>query len=917
MQNTNLINENKQNPYVWKEYIENISGSILTADIISNFITLFYKDVVENIEFKSLHFCIILKAEFKDQSIRSISNLIVIDNSYTLNKMIDLMLVFWELRTEEYHLKEVKTLFIYYRGFKPIKSIKSPKEETILKLINSPKINSNEYNYSGYQFPSTTDLSTWGNVLIQDNNNSIYIESFLKIRGQSIFYNIFKYDDHNLVQVFFNKILLLTFKDVIIKYPYSFKRIIKNNEFNYENGQIINKKIKRKVQYIKPLSKNLYRTTQFITLDIETKSVNGILTPICVSLFNGDTTFSFFRDDFNSELEMFSAAFNVLKARKYNYQKLYIHNLSYFDGVFLVKILSEIGRLKPIMRNGQIYNLRLELKGEKNQKYILNIRDSLLLLPVSLDKLSKAFKVNRPKSIFPLFCVNHLPLDYKGSIPNISDFKSKEDYEKYLILHKEKDKEWVLKEELIKYCENDVISLHQVIDHFSKVIFSLFRVDVLKYMTLSSLSFAIFRSQFLNEMNIPKINGQMYEDIFKSYKGGLVDMYIPEGSNLFLQDVNSEYPEAMTLDMPGGHVFYVEGNLDLNEKENFGFFKAKITANNDLDKPVLPVRINQHTLCTLGSWTDWYFSEELKEAQNRYGYKIIIEKGYIFERIQPFKEYVNSLYSLKSENTQNKPVYLIAKLLLNMLYGRFGMKPDKETSLILSHKEAEVYYSDNQISISDILDLGNGNEILRFIETNKNIENDNFNSNISIAIASAIVAYGRIKINSLKHLDNINVYYSDTDSLVTDKLLPSKYLGNKLGQLKLESKIKKGYFIAPKVYGYLDNQYNSIVKIKGLKNPFSIFELSKILFKDTVIKKYQDKWYRNWKEANISIRKELYTLLVTHNKRQLIYDSSGKLVKTRPYIFIDGIILNKNVDFIYNITEPSMKDKLIEAPKQK
>ena len=44
--------------------------------------------------------------------------------------------------------------------------------------------------------------------------------------------------------------------------------------------------------------------------------------------------------------------------------------------------------------------------------------------------------------------------------------------------------------------------------------------------------------------------------------------------------------------------------------------------------PVLPVKYKNSTICPIGKWTDWYFSEELKEAQNKYGYKITVLKGY-------------------------------------------------------------------------------------------------------------------------------------------------------------------------------------------------------------------------------------------------------------------------------------------------
>lgn len=70
------------------------------------------------------------------------------------------------------------------------------------------------------------------------------------------------------------------------------------------------------------------------------------------------------------------------------------------------------------------------------------------------------------------------------------------------------NKKWNLRDETIKYCEQDVISLYQIIDKFSIRIFKLFRIDILKYPTLSSLAFAIYRSKFLSEdTKIPLLSG--------------------------------------------------------------------------------------------------------------------------------------------------------------------------------------------------------------------------------------------------------------------------------------------------------------------------------------------------------------------------------------------------------------------------
>jgi hypothetical protein len=56
----------------------------------------------------------------------------------------------------------------------------------------------------------------------------------------------------------------------------------------------------------------------------------------------------------------------------------------------------------------------------------------------------------------------------------------------------------------------------------------LFRVDVLRFPTISSLAFGIFRSNFLlKDIKIPLIFKERYKDIKDSYTGGYVDFLKP------------------------------------------------------------------------------------------------------------------------------------------------------------------------------------------------------------------------------------------------------------------------------------------------------------------------------------------------------------------------------------------------------
>lgn len=88
------------------------------------------------------------------------------------------------------------------------------------------------------------------------------------------------------------------------------------------------------------------------------------------------------------------------------------------------------------------------------------------------------------------------------------------------------------------------------------MIFSLFGKNIHHNPTLPSLAFAIFRSNFMDEENIPQLSGKIAEDIRSGYTGGAVDMYIPENlknTKIKSLDVNALYPSQMaTQKMPIG-----------------------------------------------------------------------------------------------------------------------------------------------------------------------------------------------------------------------------------------------------------------------------------------------------------------------------------------------------------------------------
>ena len=120
------------------------------------------------------------------------------------------------------------------------------------------------------------------------------------------------------------------------------------------------------------------------------------------------------------------------------------------------------------------------------------------------------------------------------------------------------------------------------------------------------------------------------------------------------------------LPMPVGKVKYFEGDILLlnklfNNNENSfplwgcgAFFVVEITTPENLHIPILLTRIKVNnqtiTLAPLGKWNDVVFSEEMFNALYKFGYKFRVLRGYLFEKEFIFRDYVDTLYEIKSKS---------------------------------------------------------------------------------------------------------------------------------------------------------------------------------------------------------------------------------------------------------------------------
>jgi DNA polymerase type B, organellar and viral len=331
--------------------------------------------------------------------------------------------------------------------------------------------------------------------------------------------------------------------------------------------------------------------------------------------------------------------------------------------------------------------------------------------------------------------------------------------------------------------------------------FNKYGVDITTVLSMSSLAFKLFRVNFLKE-NIPILSKEQDKTIRQSYFGGAVHVFKSYARGVFHYDVNSLYPFAMLKPMPYKLLkrFIPNCNFRLNDKF-FGYIKVEVTINNSVEKILLPQRVDDKIIYEPGTFTNIYFSEELKLYLNNKNYKYKYLECYEFSKFFPFDDYVNTFYKIKSESIGIER--FIAKSMLNNLYGFFGR----------SYQLIKTFFISNDI-INDY--LANTNDVIVNIDSNENTTliklidtNENFQIKNNVAIASAITSYARIIMYPYLLLNG--VIYSDTDCIFTTVPLNNCLIGKSIGQFKDEMNgliIKEFISLGPKRYAYwfLDKQ---------------------------------------------------------------------------------------------------------------
>lgn len=265
-------------------------------------------------------------------------------------------------------------------------------------------------------------------------------------------------------------------------------------------------------------------------------------------------------------------------------------------------------------------------------------------------------------------------------------------------------------------------------------------------------------------------------------------------------DLNSSFPYAMTFPAPGNLKKRRQGQLP---KKSDAIYLADVEVTvPEMYLPPLPFRHENRVFFPFGSWRAWMSSVDVELLLEKGGTIRKVHESIEFHPQTYLRDYAIDIYE-RRKNATSKYEKLILKYLLNSLYGKFGERPEK-TSMLLYPDSTDCPHEPkhrcNNFPFCEHYARGEECNLCMqllwpgcFLVSHEGEVQHEW-----VPIGVHITAIARKNLYNYLWDAQDDVYYCDTDSIITTSELPSD--PKTLGALKLEEDIWEGEFVAPKVY---------------------------------------------------------------------------------------------------------------------
>lgn len=459
---------------------------------------------------------------------------------------------------------------------------------------------------------------------------------------------------------------------------------------------------------------------------------------------------------------------------------VYFHNLK-FDSQFIINWLFRNGYNfvdDPRDRATKTFTTIISDKGLFYQVEVIFFKkykrinkvtfiDSYKLIPLSVDNISKSFHMAMSK----------LEIDYTS--------------------HDELPPDSPLTKEEEEYIKHDVQIVAHAIDYFHS--------QGLNKMTIGSCALHEYKS-IINKRNFDKFfpTPKYHDDVKQSYRGGFTYLNPKFAGKTVgkgvVFDYNSLYPSVMRDEfLPFGTPIFFKGKYEYDPI--YPLYTQMIRCEFEIKPNKIPTiqikygyEFKGNEYLTSSGDTEVVLclnSVDLELFFEQYNvYNLEYLSGWKFKSCQGlFNDYIDkwSNNKIQAKKDKNHGLYLISKLFLNSLYGKFGQDTKIRTKIPYLSEEGEVHYKDGEYEERD---------------------------GIYIAMASFITSYARSRtIRAAQKITDdynsgkskIQFIYADTDSLhclSPDFEIPEglDIDATRLGALKFESKFTKAKFLRQKCY---------------------------------------------------------------------------------------------------------------------
>lgn len=344
--------------------------------------------------------------------------------------------------------------------------------------------------------------------------------------------------------------------------------------------------------------------------------------------------------------------------------------------------------------------------------------------------------------------------------------------------------------ELEAYNELDCEILHDAIEFMQS---SLLELGGRLEKTIASSALSLFKRAYLSR------EIQTHDDVNLSarsaYVASRVEVLDRECSEGDYYDVNSSFPYAMTFDAPGNVVCHLHGRLPKGESPLY-LAEATVTAA-ESDLPPLPYRSERGRLYfPTGTWSGWFMGEDLQLLERTGGRIESVGTVVVFEPFDDLRGYAEDIYGRRVRSSSEAERQVL-KILLNSLYGKFA-ESEKKVSLLLNPPSTVCPHSGADgfpMHDSD----GIGNSCFTYLTAGVwTFSDERKVPHAHVPISAHITAVARRVLYDYMQKAP-HVYYCDTDGFATTRQARFD-VSTELGGLKHEKKIRRGRFLAPKLY---------------------------------------------------------------------------------------------------------------------